>query len=179
MSRNVVTDHGEMQALAVVESKPFSSEKLVQLRACTKENTELRSVSQCIQEGWPETIAACEPVTKRYWQIRHDLTVVEGLVLYRHTLVIPKAMRGEILNRIHDGHLGLTKCLNRARGQVFWPGVSADIRQKVDNCEACQTFQRRNHRDVELDHAIPNEPWYKVAVDLFYLAGQNCLLAAD
>jgi hypothetical protein len=164
--------------LAVVKSKPFSSTKLQQLRQNTIEDPELRCVSSYTRDGWPGSMAECDTAAKRYWQIRNDLAMVGDLVLYRQALVIPKDMRPEVLNRIHDGHMGQSKCLSRARGQVFWPGVSADIRQKVENCVACQTYQRRNPEDKPLEHAIPDEPWHKIAIDLFQLAGENYLLAA-
>ena len=42
---------------------------------------------------------------------------------------VPRAMRLEMLNRIHTGHLGIQKCKKRARYVLFWPtNEGADTR---------------------------------------------------
>ena len=36
------------------------------------------------------------------------------------------------------GHLGIEKCMLKARDSVFWPGISNDIRETVEKCGICQ-----------------------------------------
>ncbi|XP_075743755.1 uncharacterized protein LOC142802662 [Rhipicephalus microplus] len=68
------------------------------------------------------------------------LSVVEGTLLKGCKVVIPKAMRAEILRRIHYGHLGLNKCKARARRLAFWPGLSSAINSFIRGCSTCQRY---------------------------------------
>ena len=164
-----------------MDSKPFSSSKLSDIAEATARDTELRAVEQLITSGWPTNRAACPADGRRFWNLRHDLSVNSGIILRRNAVVIPRELRNFVLQRIHDGHLGQTKCLERARGNVFWPGITADIKQLVDNCQPCQIFQHRNpcHKEDALEHERPEEPWTKIGMDIFQLNAQNYLLLVD
>ena len=50
-------------------------------------------------------------------------------------------MRNQVLQAIHLGHQAENKCILRARELVFWPGISADIRHMVKNCDLCNKHQ--------------------------------------
>lgn len=66
--------------------------------------------------------------------MRNELSVHDGLVLRGSRIVIPGSMRSEMLERIHDGHQGLTKFRMRADTSVWWPGITSQITHKVENC---------------------------------------------
>ena len=46
-------------------------------------------------------------------------------------------MRLDVLDKIHQGHLGITKCRERAKQSVWWPGLSTQIQGMVQNCCTC------------------------------------------
>ena len=71
-------------------------------------------------------------------------------------------MRKEILERIHDGHMGITKCRERANQSVWWPHVSKDIQDRVYTC---------GH--------LPDRPFQKVGVDLCEFRGLQYLVIVD
>ena len=42
-----------------------------------------------------------------------------------------------MLQKAHEGHLGVVKTLSRVREVIWWPGVSNAIRQTIMHCETC------------------------------------------
>ena len=62
-----------------------------------------------------------------FWNHREDLSIENGLITKGARLLIPSTLRIKVLKQIHDGHLGIEKCMLKARDSVFWPGISNDI----------------------------------------------------
>ena len=46
-------------------------------------------------------------------------------------------MRLEVSDKIHEGHQGITKCRECAKQAVWWPGLSKQIQEMVENCRVC------------------------------------------
>ena len=58
-------------------------------------------------------------------------------------IVIPSSLRLSILDRLHSGHQGVTKCRARARQTVWWPGLSNQLQDLVHNCSKCRQSRHR------------------------------------
>jgi hypothetical protein len=80
--------------------------------------------------------------------------------------MIPSSMRLDILSKIHSGHLGITKCRERARTSVWWPGMSKQIDDLVRNCHEC-VKERKNKAEPLISSTLPDRPWQKLCTDLF------------
>ena len=91
----------------------------------------------------------------------------------------PKAMRPEILSRIHSSHQGVASCLRKARDIVFWPGMSTEIKVLVERCSVYAKSQAKNARQPMQSHQIPDRPWSKIATDLFTLNTKNYITVVD
>lgn len=48
-----------------------------------------------------------------------------------------------------------------------------------DSCETCNLYRKQNVKEPLINHDIPNEPWIKVGIDLFYFNKRNYLLVLD
>lgn len=81
-------------------------------------------------------------------------------------LVIPVSMQEDMLSKIHEGHQGMTKCVARAQQSMWWPGVTKQIKQRVENCATCAR-EAHNAPEPLLTTLLPERPWQRVAVDLF------------
>lgn len=46
---------------------------------------------------------------QQYYDIRAEMSVMNGLLLRRYIIVIPHSLRKEMLKRLHEGHLGMEK----------------------------------------------------------------------
>ena len=49
-------------------------------------------------------------------------------------------MTREMLEAIHYSHLGITACLRRARDVLFWPGMSAQVKNFISKCSSCNGY---------------------------------------
>ena len=81
------------------------------------------------------------------------MTVEDGLILKGEALIIPPLEREKILQAIHKGHMGITKCQYHARQCVYWPGINEDIRKMVEACSTCpqeprQPLQSTQHQNI-------------------------------
>ncbi len=84
-----------------------------------------------------------------------------------------------MLQAIHIGHLGIQKCLRRARDIMFWPNISADITKMVESCSICLEHRNSNAKEPLISHDIPDHPWQTVATDIFTWNDKDFLVTVD
>lgn len=92
---------------------------------------------------------------------------------------MPTTLRHDTLNTIHQGNLGQEKCLLRARSAVFWPGITRDVTNLVQDCATCQAHQRKQQKQPILQPEPPCYPWQILSSDLFEFRGNQYLLISD
>ena len=80
--------------------------------------------------------------------------------------------------KLHTGHLGITKCQERAKQSVWWPRIGKHIEEEVQKCLVCSQFWQQNVEPL-LPTNFPDYPWQKVAADLFTWKGTNYLILVD
>lgn len=88
-------------------------------------------------------------------------------------------MRHDILQRLHDGHQGIVKCRERARGSVRWSRISRDIQNTVSACKHCQESKPTQKREPLITTPLPSRPWEKVAAGRCEVNQQSDLVVAD
>ncbi|GBM73349.1 Uncharacterized protein K02A2.6 [Araneus ventricosus] len=93
-------------------------------------------------------------------------------------IIIPKSHQAEVLNQIHEGHLGITKCRARARCSVYWPGISKEIEEKIKGCTACIQESSNRHQPL-IPTSFPERPWEVLGLDLFEYKNSWRLLISD
>ena len=116
-----------------------------------------------------------QPLLRPYWSNRERFTIVDDLLLYDERLVIPVNLRMDMLNKIHHGHLGMTKCRARAQQSVWWPGLSLAIQDLVGNCQTCKE-QLPDQREPLMASPLPDKAWERVGSDLFEYRAKTYLL---
>ena len=87
-------------------------------------------------------------------------------------------MRIDVLDRLHDAHQGITKCRERAKTSVWWPGLSQQLKEVVKKCPTC-IKERIDPAEPVILSELPDRPWQKVAADLFVLRRHPYLLVID
>ncbi|CAL8069840.1 unnamed protein product [Orchesella dallaii] len=162
----------------VVSSLPASDEKLSEIWTAQQKDPVLQRVMVCCTEGWPEKCTKMDAELKKYWTVRDEITIQNGLLLRNSRIVIPKKLQDEMLGRIHEGHLGVVKCRARARESCWWPGQSEDIAEVVRRCPVC-VQERIERKEPLIPSEFPTRPWMKVGMDLFQLNGNWFILVVD
>ena len=72
------------------------------------------------------------------------------------------------MEQIHEGHLGIEKCMLKARDSLFWPGISNDIRETVEKCGICQASSKAAKPAGNVSD-VPPHTWHTLGTDLFLL----------
>ena len=91
---------------------------------------------------------------------------------------MPPPLRKTLLNKLHDGHQGITKCRELARQSVWWPGLSKQLEELVLNCRDCLKVQRQRSQPLS-PTPLPQLPWQKIASDLFEWKQATYILVVD
>ena len=169
----------EVEAFATqaVNMLPATDQRLQELRDKQKVDEECTQIREYCTQGWPSYIPR-QPLLRQYWESRSHLAIVDDILLYDERIVITRAMRLDILDCIHHGHQGVTKCRARARTSVWWPGLSTMIEAMVAKCVTCAK-DRPVSTEPLLSSSFPSRPWERLAMDLFGLNGKAHLVVID
>ena len=114
-----------------------------------------------------------------FWNIRNELCVDDGIVLYGPRIVVPKAARREVLARLHDSHQGVERTKRRARQSVYWPGVNNDMSTTVASCDKCQELLPSQQREPLKSEPLPTRVFEDVSADFFSYVGRDYLDYVD
>ena len=163
----------------VTSSWPVSDGKLKQLKEETQQNVSLRTAINYTVMGWPTYKQDVMLAARDLFDFRNELSLYDGLLLRGDKIVIPYSMREEILDHIHDGHLGITKCRERANQGVWWPGLSKQIQDCVAMCKLCMRKKPAQQSEPLLPSTLPNRPFQRIGVDLCELKGKHFLVSVD
>ncbi len=102
-----------------------------------------------------------EPNLCQGWWVAHRAT-------YRLQLriIVPESLRRVTLQRIHAGHQGIEKCRARVSTSVWWPGVTSQMAQIVQQCTECAKNSTLPKEPLIVSK-LPEYPWQIVGTDYF------------
>lgn len=164
---------------SVVGDQPtFPVNQLATIRLATENDEELQEVINMTLRGWPTYFDDVPKHIQKYYELRGHLSVSEGLLLYNDRIYVPQSLRSSLLEKIHDGHQGVTKSRQHA-STVFWMGMNDQIKDTVDSCKHCQQYKRRQQAEPLKPTVIPDLPWQTVATDLFEFNARQYLVIVD
>ena len=92
---------------------------------------------------------------------------------------MPPSLRRQMLNLVHESHLGIIKCKQRACEVLYWPAMNSDIEETVKNCTKCADFQRKQPSEPLIPTETPGLPFIMVGTDLFNFESNTYLLTVD
>ena len=161
----------------LVQSLPATEKQLDRIKRHQEEDEECLQAAEYTRSGWPSK-QSLYGAMKHYHSVATELSVENGLLMRGSRVVIPAALRLEMLDRVHTGHQGISKCRERARQSLWWPGLSRQLEELVKNCSECRKFTNQRSEPL-IPTALPELPWQRVGTDLFELKGHSYLLIVD
>jgi hypothetical protein len=112
------------------------------------------------KSAWPENL-------RPYHAYRHNLQVVDEVVLYADRPLIPVPLRPQILEHLHAAHSGVTAMYGRACQAVFWPNLKQDIIDTRLGCRACTLVAPSNPAMPPSEPTQPDYPFSHCCADFF------------
>lgn len=84
-----------------------------------------------------------------YFSFRAEMSVYDSLVFKGECLLIPKLMRRKMKERIHRSHIGVNGYLRRARECMYWPSMTAELKEFIAQCETCRKYEVKQERALD------------------------------
>jgi hypothetical protein len=178
-TKEVLIPNMHINDIHLIAHMPIAPEMYAKFQKETAEDEELQQLQDIIFEGWPELKSDLAHSLRPYWTFRDEISVIDGLMYKENKIVVPKSLQKEMLDKIHESHLGIVKCKSRARDVLFWIGMAQDIEDRVKSCEICAKHQNVNAKEPMIMPEIPDRPWSIIAADLFEYQSQHYLLVVD
>ena len=157
----------------IKEYTPVSDPMWDKIAKYTKEDPILSDVCHALEFGWDSARAQS---LKPYYHFRAEIAEVDGVLMKGNKIIVPDLLKEEMLSKIHEGHMAIVKCQERARRVLYWPGISKDVEDKVNRCKVCLNHRYQQQKEPLQPHEIPSRPWVKIGADLFKFCSKDYLV---
>jgi hypothetical protein len=161
----------------IIDILPATSARLDVIRKAQEKDDETAQIKVYCSTGWP-AFPPQNTLLKQFWSEQQHFSVVDDLLMYDTRIVIPRELRAEMMNRLHEGHQGITKCRALARTCMWWPTLNAQIEDTVKTCTVCAKHRPEPVSPL-LPSSTPDRPWSRLGMDLFELDTKTYLLVVD
>ncbi|XP_065080058.1 uncharacterized protein K02A2.6-like [Ochlerotatus camptorhynchus] len=128
----------------------------------------MQSIITFVQQGWPGTADKVPDGLRVYFGYRDEISVQDGIVFRHDRILVPHALRREMIEKCHVSHNGSEATLKLARANLFWPGMSSQIKDVVKGCPVCAKFASSQPNPPMMSHQIPLYPFQLISMDVFF-----------
>ena len=174
-----VAEVKELESVSHTESLALAPDDLQHLQRAAAQDMAMQELRHVILQGWPGHRAEVPDAARPYFDFRDQMTVQDRLVFKGPVVVIPAALRSEMMAKCHATHIGIEGCLRRARESMYWPRMSSDLKDYISKCDVCLAHQNSPAKETLMQHEIIARPWAKVGADLCDLNGRTLLVVCD
>lgn len=136
---------------------------LSELKIETQNDDALQILIPFISQGWPSKIDLLPTPIRRFWNVRTELSFIDGVILRGDKYVIPAALQDRLVKFAHEGHMGISKCKTRLREYYWWPNLNQSVESQIRRCPCC--VEPRREAPVQVPDYAP-KPWHQIAVDI-------------
>lgn len=160
-----------------VDAMPVTPVNVNIIADCTAKDPILSRVRFYVIQGWPQH-RLIDVNLQRFYELRFQLSVDQGCVMYGPAVVIPSKLQAEVLSILHEGHPGVVRLRMNAKNLVWWPSINSDIDAKCQQCSPCAIV---NFKPVKqyLPWPRPKFPFERIHVDFFQYERLVFLIVCD
>lgn len=169
-----VDDDDHMFYFSYVDELPVTASDICQ---ATQKDPLLAQVYEFIMHGWPGYVK--NDAIAPYFSRRNELSADKGCVLWGMRVVIPDKYRGQMLEELHNQHLGMSQMKSFARSFVWWPGLDAQIEQRVAGCQTCMAMSNKPPAAPLQPWPWPTQVWERLHIDFAEWNQQHFLILID
>lgn len=90
----------------------------------------------------------------------HQNCLLEGT-----SVVIPLSLQGQVLDKLHQGHIGVVKMKTLARSHAWWAGIDSDKELLSKNCAGCQEVKHAPPAAAIDPLKWPSRPLERIHID--------------
>ena len=102
----------------------------------TKDDAELQEL---IKHIMCSNHAQCQKSLMAFKEFMHEMSVTrDGILLRERLVVLPEALREQVVRLAHSGHQGIVKAKALIRSRVWYPGIDKQVERTVRTCRECQ-----------------------------------------
>ena len=153
--------------------------RLQDLRDKAEQDVEYQDLYSTILNGFPAHRRQLPETCKQFWAVKGHLSIEDGLIVHGCQLLVPRAMRRQVLADLHEAHQGIVRTKQRARLTVYWPGINNDIENIITACQFCQDHLPSNPKEPIVSKPKPLRPFQEVAADFAAYGGKQFLIIVD
>ena len=114
-----------------------------------------------------------------YYDSRDELPIQGKLILKGQLLVVPAAVRTELMSVAHSSDIGIEGCLSRMRECLCWPRITTQVKDYISKCEVCLSHRSAPPRGPLRQHDFVARPWSKIGAYLYQIDGRTLLVVCD
>ena len=130
------------------------------IRAKGKKCKSYQKLVKAVQSGISDKDEELKPFMVP--EIKHDLSVVNGVVCRGSRVVIPIALQKRVVELSHCAHQGISKAKHFLRTFCWFPGMDRAIENQVRGCLPCQAIQPAHNNQPLKPSELSTAPWQYV-----------------
>ena len=149
------------------------------VREATASDDICQGLQEAIQAGFPSDCRHLPAQLRPYHRIATSLYCMDGVILTGSRIVVPAALRPDILGALHAAHQGVNAMIARAADSVYWPNITLDIQRTRDECSHCHRIAKSNAMQPPTDPAPPEYPFQQICSDYFTYNNHDYVVVVD
>lgn len=165
--RKEITVRKMCEKIKLVNDLKVRPERIEELRSFTKMDPTMQGIKELIMKGWPDSDKNLRDDIKQFHKFRDELAWQDGLIFRGRRIVVPLALRKKMIEKVHLAHNGITASIKLANENIYWPGMTKQIEDKVKMCDTCSKFAASQQKLPMKTHEIPEYPFQFISMNCF------------